>query len=290
MPLEPWMSLARRNTHPRDKLIQFDEPTHIYTVQGSSKNVISCTGFLHEFFGHFDSKAVIKKMMDSPNWTQSKWYKPGITADEIAATWSNNGKEASGAGTAMHLAIEQFLNGAEHVILPSVKETPEWRYFMNFWRDCGDDLEPYRTEWEVWSADHKLAGSIDMIFRRKSDGKFLIYDWKRSKEIKTGNQFQTGLGPLHHLPDCNYWHYSLQLNVYRRILETFYGLDVADMYLLILHPDNPNYKRMRLNRMDKEVDDMLNCRLRAVQAGCFQKVLMPIEDKLCMLGSDDESE
>lgn len=290
MPLEPWMSLARRNTHPRDKLIQFDEPTHIYTVQGSSKNVISCTGFLHEFFGHFDSKAVIKKMMDSPNWTQSKWYKPGITADEIAATWSNNGKEASGAGTAMHLAIEQFLNGAEHVILPSVKETPEWRYFMNFWRDCGGDLEPYRTEWEVWSADHKLAGSIDMIFRRKSDGKFLIYDWKRSKEIKTGNQFQTGLGPLHHLPDCNYWHYSLQLNVYRRILETFYGLDVADMYLLILHPDNPNYKRMRLNRMDKEVDDMLNCRLRAVQAGCFQKVLMPIEDRVCMLGSDDESE
>lgn len=289
MPLAPWMSLARRNTHTRDLLIQFDEPTHIYTVQGSSKGVISCTGFLHQFFGHFDAKATIKKMMASPKWTESKWYKPGITADELSAQWSKSGKEASEAGTAMHLAIEQFLNDAEDVIDPSIKETPEWRYFMNFWRDEGHDLEPYRTEWEVWSSDHKLAGSIDMIFRRKSDGKFLIYDWKRSKEIKSENRFQRGLGPLTHLPDCNYWHYSLQLNVYRWILENLYGLDVAEMYLLILHPDNPNYKRMRLNRLNSEVSDMLECRSRAVRAGSFQPVIFPIEEKTCsMIDSDDD--
>jgi hypothetical protein len=117
----------------------------------------------------------------------------------------------------------------------------------------------------------------------------LIYDWKRSKEIKAENRFQTGLGPLAHLPDCNYWHYSLQLNVYRWILETLYGLDVAEMYLLILHPDNPNYKRMRLNRMDAEVQDMLDCRLRAVKAGCFQPVIFPIEDNVCRM-EDSESE
>jgi hypothetical protein len=190
----------------------------------------------------------------------------------------------------MHLAIEQFLNGSEYAILPHIKETPEWRYFMNFWKEHGSDLEPYRTEWEVWSAEHKLAGSIDMIFRRKSDGKFLIYDWKRSKEIKAENKFQTGLYPLSHLPDCNYWHYSLQLNVYRWMLENLYGLVIADMYLLILHPDNGNYKRMRLNRMDQEVADMLACRLRAVQAGCHQAVILPIEEKQClMMDSDEES-
>jgi hypothetical protein len=290
MPVEPWMTLVHKNAHPRDKLISFDEPTHIYTVQGSSKGIISCTKFLHEFFGHFDAKAVIQKMMASPKWTESKWYKPGITVDEIAEQWNKNGREASGAGTAMHLAIEQFLNGREDVIVPQVKDTPEWRYFMNFWKDHGADLEPYRTEWEVWSAEHKLAGSIDMIFRRKSDGKYLIYDWKRSKDIKTNNQFQTGLGPLSHLPDCNYWHYSLQLNVYRWVLENLYGLEIADMYLLILHPDNGNYRRMRLNRMDQEVEDMLNCRLRAVKSGLDQAVILPIAEKECMmLSSDDES-
>lgn len=289
MPIEPWMTLVHTNKHPRDKEIVFDEPTHIYTVQGSSKGIISCTKFLHEFFGHFDAKAIIQKMMSSPTWPQSKYF--GKTPDQIEAEWAANGRQASGAGTAMHLAIEQFLNGSEYMIPEEIKQTPEWKYFMNFWTDHGWDLEPYRTEWEVWSADHKLAGSIDMVFRRKSDGKFLIYDWKRSKEIKTDNNFQTGLGPLSHLPDCNYWHYSLQLNVYRWILETLYGLVIADMYLLILHPDNGNYRRMQLNRMDDEVRDMLDCRLRAVAGGCKQAVILPIEQKVCMMmDSDDEEE
>lgn len=284
---EPWMTLLHTNAHPRDADIQFDEPTHVYTVQGSSKGIISCTKFLHEFFGHFDAKGTIKKMMASPKWTESKWYKPGITAKEIEEQWNANGREASGAGTAMHLAIEQFLNGSEHVILPHIKETTEWRYFMNFWRDHGDDLEPYRTEWEVWSEDHKLAGQIDMVYRRKSDGKFLIYDWKRSKEIKTENKFQTGLPPIQHLPDCNYWHYTLQLNVYRWFLENLYGLEIEDMYLLVLHPDNKNYKRVRLNRMDEEVEAMLNCRLRAVKEGLKQTVVLPLPEKACLMEDDD---
>ena len=284
---EPWMTLLHTNAHSRDADIQFDEPTHVYTVQGSSKGIISCTKFLHEFFGHFDAKGTIKKMMASPKWTESKWYKPGITAKEIEEQWNANGREASGAGTAMHLAIEQFLNGSEHVILPHIKETTEWRYFMNFWREHGADLEPYRTEWEVWSEDHKLAGQIDMVYRRKSDGKFLIYDWKRSKEIKTENKFQTGLPPIQHLPDCNYWHYTLQLNVYRWFLENLYGLEIDDMYLLVLHPDNKNYKRVRLNRMDDEVAAMLDCRLRAVKEGLKQTVVLPLPAKECLMDDDE---
>lgn len=284
---EPWMTLLHTNAHPRDADIQFDEPTHVYTVQGSSKGIISCTKFLHEFFGHFDAKGTIRKMMASPKWTESKWYKPGITAKEIEEQWNANGREASGAGTAMHLAIEQFLNGSEHVILPHIKETTEWRYFMNFWREHGADLEPYRTEWEVWSEDHKLAGQIDMVYKRKSDGKFLIYDWKRSKEIKTENKFQTGLPPIQHLPDCNYWHYTLQLNVYRWFLENLYGLEIEDMYLLVLHPDNKNYKRVRLNRMDEEVEAMLNCRLRAVKEGLKQAVVLPLPAKECLMEDDE---
>jgi hypothetical protein len=126
----------------------------------------------------------------------------------------------------------------------------------------------------VWSEEHKLAGSIDMVFYRKSDDSYVIYDWKRSKEIKRENDWETGYGPVSHLPNCNYWHYTLQLNVYRWFLETFYGLKISDMYLIILHPDNTNYKRFRLNRLDDEVNDMLECRLRAVKAGKGATVML----------------
>jgi len=277
---EKWQQLAFTNAHPRDARLRFYEPTHTYYIDGSSENVTSCTGFLHQFFPHFDAAATIKKMMKSPKWRQSKYY--GKTAEEIEKGWSDSGKEASGLGTAMHLAIEQFLNSAEDRILPEVKETPEWKYFENFWADCGHDLEPYRMEWEVFSEPHLLCGSIDGVFRRKSDGKIVIYDWKRSKEIKTENTFENGYHPVSHLPNTNYWHYTLQLNTYKWFLESLYGLEVGDLYLVILHPNNKNYRRIRLNFLDQEVLDMLECRKRAVDqvkaGGAYQPVILPMPE------------
>ena len=187
----------------------------------------------------------------------------------------------------MHLAIEQFMHGAEEEIDEAVKSTLEWKYFLQFWKDCGEDLEPYRSEWEVFTDSVtpldgerkiKLCGSIDMVYRRKSDGKFVIYDWKRSKEIKSDNPFGTGLAPLEHLPDTNYWHYTLQLNVYKWILEQYYGLEVADLYLVILHPEQPSYRRMRLNILTDEVEDMIECRRRAVETHSKQSVLLPVPE------------
>jgi hypothetical protein len=267
----PWQSLAFTNKHPRDKHIVFDEPTHVYTIKGSSKGWTSCTGFIHSFFGHFDPDAIIEKMMKSKKWATSKYF--GMSAEQIKAQWNANGAGASEKGTAMHLAIEQYYNGAEHLIPEEIKATKEWAMFMAFWNKVKDEIEPFRTEWEVYIEEIKLAGSIDGVFRRKSDGAILIYDWKRSKEIKMDNTFQTGLGPLNHLPDCNYWHYSLQLNIYRYILENYYGCNVADMYLVILHPDQKTFKRMKLNRMDEEVQIMMDCRRRAVEAGSKELVL-----------------
>ena len=273
---EPWQQLAMKHKHPRDDSVRFYEPTHTYYIKGSSDKVISCTGFLHHFFPHFDPKTTIEKMMSSPKWPESKYF--GKTAEQIEQEWSSSGKEASSLGTAMHLAIEQFLNSAHDIIDPSVKETKEWEYFMNFWKDCGDDLEPYRMEWEVWSEVHRLCGSIDGVFRRRSDGKFVIYDWKRSKDISKVNGWKKfAINPLIcHMPDSNFWHYTLQLNTYRWFLETLYGLEIGDMYLVILHPNNRNYRRIRLNRLEDEVEEMLECRKRALDTKSKQPIIIPI--------------
>jgi ATP-dependent exoDNAse (exonuclease V) beta subunit len=273
---ESWETLCHTNYHPRDDRITFYEPTHTYTIDGSSKGIISGTGFLHQFFPHFDAKATIAKMMKKPSWPSSPYY--GMTAEQIEQHWSDKGKDASTKGTAMHLAIEQFVNGALDVIDSEVKKTVEFQYFMNFWRDHGHDLEPYRAEWSVFSEEHMLCGQIDMLFKRKSDGAFVIYDWKRSREIKTSNEWSKGHAPLDHLEDCNYWHYTLQLNLYRWILEHLYDMKIADMYLIICHPENKNYIRMRLNRLEEEVEDMLECRKRALDAKWPKPVMLPISE------------
>jgi len=279
---EPWQTLAFMNAHPRDKEVRFVEKTHTYYVKGSSKGIISTTGFVHAFFPHFNPMAAITAMKSSPKWVNHALY--GKTDQEIIDIWDNSGKAASGLGTGLHLAIEQFLNGAVNRIDDSIKETIEWKYFMNF-HNAHQDLEPYRTEWEVWDEEYKLTGSIDMIYRRKSDGAFVVYDWKRSKEIKMENKWDNGLGPMSHLPNTNYWHYTLQLNVYRWFLQKHYGLKIVELCIIILHPNNNNYQKFKLNILEDEIQDMLDCRKASVQAESKDPVIF--QNQECLLQEDE---
>lgn len=277
-----WQRLATLNKHPRDDRIQFEEETHVYTIDGIRAGWTSCTGFLHNFFGHFDADAVIAKMMRSPKWPESKYF--GKTSEEIKKGWSDKGSASSAAGTRMHLDIERFYNG-----LPLVWDGPnnrpvdvdsglrgleldgwapnsgvEWSYFCDYQTKIGAKFLPYRTEWLVFDDEHKVAGSIDMVYM-KPDGTLAIYDWKRIEELKTENQWQSGLGPVTHLPDTNYWHYSLQLNVYRYILQKHYGFVVSELALVVLHPSNKSWKVAKLNFMDEEVADMMAARAKALK-------------------------
>lgn len=263
-----WQRLAVVNAHPRDERIQFEEETHTYTIDGVRKGWTSCTGFLHNFFGHFDADAVIKKMMTSPKWYESKYF--GMTAEQIKKQWADKGHAASTAGTRMHLDIEHFYNAMPSGV--SMEEADgwipqdgaEWNYFRDYQEKWGSQFTPFRTEWLVFDEEHKVSGSIDMVYK-KADGTLAIYDWKRTEDLKTENKFQSGLGPVSHLPDTNYWHYSLQLNVYRYILQKHYGVTVSELALVVLHPDNPTWRVVRLNILDDEVLGMMAARKRALE-------------------------
>ena len=102
------------------------------------------------------------------------------------------------------------------------------------------------------------------------NGTFSIYDWKRCKEITRHNAFNKwAVTPgLEHLPDTNFWHYSLQLNLYKYILQEKYGKRVTDMYLICLHPDNSNrdYQRIKVADLQSEVSDAMRARIESFAA------------------------
>ena len=54
--------LSTLNAHKRDEYIEFDEPTHVYTVKGDS-NYTSVTTWNHSHFGHFNADEVIDNMI-----------------------------------------------------------------------------------------------------------------------------------------------------------------------------------------------------------------------------------
>jgi hypothetical protein len=257
-----WQRLAVINHHLRDDNIAFEEASHTYSIDGDAIGWMSCTTIISNLYEHFDPDAIIKKMRSNPTKFAEGPY-AGKTDEEIKAGWNANGTIASEAGTRMHSDIERYYNASPVGNLAGDDyeplESAEWSMFLDYQRKHGEQFHPYRTEWLVWDRSVMIAGSIDMVYR-KQDGTLAIYDWKRAKEIKTENRWQSMLGPVNHLPDTNYWHYSIQLNVYRRILESWYGETVSELALVILHPNQKSFRVLKVNLMDDEVDAIFECR------------------------------
>ena len=88
------------------------------------------------------------------------------------------------------------------------------------------------------------------------------------KNIKKDNRYQSSITPcIEHLPDTNFWHYSLQLNTYKYILEKNYGERVVGMYLVCLHPNNANksYIRSEVPHLPSEMADLMALRREMVK-------------------------
>lgn len=274
MSFNPQTYLQKKNPHPRDENVDFYDPTHTYTVRfidGAGNAVVddgftSVTTWNHSHFAHFDADRIIEKMMRSPKWKQNKYY--GMTPEQIKAQWDSNRDEAAKAGTFMHYDIECYYNKV-NVSNNSI----EYKWFLDFEHDrtkkggFAPHLKPFRTEMIVYDEELRLVGSVDMIFEAP-DGTLQIYDWKRCRDIKKTNPWQSShVECINHLPDSNFWHYALQLNTYKAIIERKYERVVTDLYLVCLHPENKNnsYLRIKLPILKQEINDLFEYRIKQIQ-------------------------
>jgi len=273
--------------HPRDDEIEFEPECHRYRVKSDmGSKYESVTGWYGQQFRHETSDDIVEKMFKGKKWGPSHKYW-GQSKEEILASWSIINKEACRMGELHHKAIEAFINysteagndgkkklktHAELSILWMIKEQLEleqkvyeilgkgWRFFLQF--VCNNPtLVPLRTEWRIYHEELKICGTIDAVYL-EPDGSLVIIDWKRAKDIKhyetieSFRRYATTVG-LGHVPDLKYWHYALQLNCYRHILESKYAQRVSNMVLVVLHPEGDSYKLMMVPRMEKEIEVMV---------------------------------
>ena len=280
--------LSKRNPHIRDNDLVFDELTHKYTITTDpNSKYISVTTFNHLHFPKFDSDDIINKMMNGKRWNSTHKYW-GKTPQEIKDGWNKNALSVSGQGTNLHFDIECFMNqdivdeesnepisythaDLLEVYIDEIQQgnapvniSKEWGYFLQFIKDT-PHLKPYRTEWTIYNEDIKMAGSIDMVYENP-DGSLSIYDWKRVKEINKTNNFKTYAitESIDYIPDTNFWHYSLQLNSYKLLLESKYNKKITDLYLVKLHPENisNSYELIKCAELTNEVSTLFKTRLK----------------------------
>ena len=200
--------------------LTLDKDSHIYHLPSdSSVEFESVTTFIARFFEKFDALAVATKLVkNSPKYMD-------MTVQEVLEKW----KGSAIHGTVVHEEIENYILNQVKPSEPKAIHGINWlgRYVKN-------KKFELMTEKMVYSKELGLAGSIDMLVKIDDD-KYIVMDWKTNEKL-TFKSFNKKRG-IHEITkdidDCKFNLYSLQLSLYRYILERYYNLNVVDQ--LIIH-------------------------------------------------------
>lgn len=253
LPITPQHNIDKTNTKfAQDSLLSFEPSEHIYLYNGRIQ-LTAISNIISQFFTPFDSIGLSDRIA----------RRDGVSQCEVLEDWYCKGLESREVGTFLHSQIESMLsnkplstnmhfcyNGEFLKVSKDISIDEEISYFQNFLKD--NPITPFRTEWHIFDMELKIAGTIDLLCRNGRH--FDIYDWKRSRKASPNMKvWQYGFNGLQHVPDIKFFHYALQQNLYKYILEKNYGIIVENMYIIVLHPIFGNYQKFKIPDMAEEV-------------------------------------
>ena len=224
--------------------MQLDPESHKYRL--NNNEYMSVTTLVNKCFSTFDAEAILSKMK-----IKGTKYE-GMTKEEIKDMWNKNAKDAQQQGTRMHSVIERYYK--TEPITEEESDLPEIHQFKSF--TIQFPLRPHGIEWLVYSESDKLAGTIDFAAENE-DGSINLYDWKRSKQIDVHNSYHKYSQVVQTIPDTNFGHYTVQLNLYKYLIEKGYDKKVKHMYLVCFYPTQPNYKKYEVEDIQAHIPEIL---------------------------------
>jgi ATP-dependent exoDNAse (exonuclease V) beta subunit len=181
----------------------------------------SVTQFVSTFFDEFDKQGIAQKYS----------LKHNIPVDQVLNKWKFEGDLASTTGTIIHSYLENRMRGKvlehnfseakvlgiyEDVVRLTNHLIPQVDRFVS---DCWDKLIPMQMEYTV-GIDDLIAGNIDLLCYNKYADEFQIWDYKNVKQMNFTNDYKRfGKYEFSNYLDCNHLHYSIQLNLYKCIIQ-----------------------------------------------------------------------
>lgn len=237
-------TLTKVNKHKRDKDVKLDpnyEENHIYLINGKSyldQGYKSVTEFMEQFFETFDADGVVDKYYDG--WQENEHPKYfGMSKEEIILSWKTKGEIARDRGTAMHKVFERYINKDVED-----EESREILSFLNWYKH--EVSEPFRTEYTVYGAEERLIGNMDFIYKNKED-EMCIVDYKCSGVPSSTSYGKKCVGL--NLPDTKIMRNTIQLNIYKYLLEKYYDLEIKHIYNLYIKDYNCQFVEQKILNM-----------------------------------------
>lgn len=227
-----------------DPLFTFDEPSHTYRYNG--KIIYGTTSFLERFV----------KQFDSDYWSKKKADEEGITQEEMLARWDAKRDRSCELGHNVHSYIENFYEKNITDLTEDKDANERIIKFHTIFESRLKVLESIGSEIKVFSKIWNIAGTIDQLYLY--EGSVIVGDWKTNQKIKTDKDFCFGklLSPFQNYKDNEINKYSLQISLYRLILEE---ASIDTDYGFICHlPQEGDAKIYKLKDFRAELRTYLN--------------------------------
>lgn len=270
--------------------VAFSEETHTYWNVDDNEKYISVTTLIHQFTQPFDKDfwsayKTLEKLIPKESWAvekksllTSKKFDPELlevynisknefnkAQQELLDLWDEENRKSCERGTKIHLDIENsFYTKAKDISLQ--------KFGIGGKFECKKDYPELDLQYGAYpeyliyyESDDKvirLAGQIDLIV--KSGNEIYLIDHKTNKKIdqKSGYNSSTRSSvkmkyPLNNLPDCNFYHYTMQLSTYAWMLQQINPNFIIKDLILNHYDHNGKNTLYRCQYLKDEVEKML---------------------------------
>ena len=243
----------------------YDEP-HKYYLKG--KELISVTTIIHKYQEEFDEKY----------WSENKAEQFNLKPREILRAWGFINKKGTIKGSAIHDYAENLFQNKiydypKQIILNEFGFDPvkiEYditkKHVDKFYKDVRSKLIPIRTEYVVYDEESLIGGMLDIIFYNVKMKEFQIWDYKTNKDFTEEVKSRHLLNELCFLEDSDIELYSLQLELYKYIIEKNTGIKLGKSYIVWFSHNNESYRIIETKNRKYYIDIIIKNRIEELVA------------------------
>jgi ATP-dependent exoDNAse (exonuclease V) beta subunit len=249
--------------------IKFFEKDHHYEINGK-KAEMSVSQLINKYDKPFDK-----------NIAHRVAKRDGKLVEDVLWEWEYNKDYSCHKGNEFHLMVEEFYQRRtipidKEDIIKFFKKKQNDSYnddqLAKYYMDMAHMIKNFKNFYEWWKQDHillksefvvgdkekRICGTIDNLSYNKKTGKLALFDYKTNKEIKRqGYKGETLLPPIDNVPKCELGKYSLQLSLYKLILERNTPFEVGDCKIIWVTGED-DYELISILDLDKEAKTLFD--------------------------------
>jgi ATP-dependent exoDNAse (exonuclease V) beta subunit len=242
----------------------YDEP-HKYYV--ANQQYISVTTLIHNYVEEFDEDY----------WADIKAKQFNLKPYEIKRAWKFINIKGTTKGSIIHdyaenLFLNKIFKYPKDDVINKFGFDPIYEEYKltkshvdKFYKDAFNKLIPVKTELVVFDPESLIAGMVDMLFYNVSAGEYQIWDWKTNKEFKYVCPERHLLGSLFMLQQSDLEVYSVQLGLYKYIIEKYMGIKLGKSYLVWFSHRNGKYKVIETKNRDFQIRELVEERINSIK-------------------------